>query len=308
MPDEAYDVEPTVLRLSALGVLDPTFGEGGEALIPVRGRQVLHDVALQPDGKIVAVGGSETPTAAYLDWEKRDFGVYRLETTGRPDSTFATSGVQRTDWYGELDDAKALALASDGRITVGGYVRRVDGAVARYLGDPASPRPDDPMPLPEDPTLPPDPPGNDPEPPPAPSEGAQEPAPPVGSSEPAPRPTGNTAAPPAAPGPDGDLTPASPFPAPAVELVRLEMTKRGVRVTLRCVSSSPCRGRISVKHRGTKVGKTGFGLRVGVVKRLTMRIASRRLRQLRRRDGLRLVVRVDLTGAKSRQWRPIVAR
>jgi uncharacterized delta-60 repeat protein len=135
--DFAHDMEPTLVRLTPLGVPDPTFGLGGISVVPLLGRQQFRDLALQPDGKIVAVGGSETPTAHYLDWAKRDFGVYRFDSGGALDATFGTQGGVRTDFFRQLDDAYAVALQGDGKIVAAGNADAGNSnfAIARYVND-----------------------------------------------------------------------------------------------------------------------------------------------------------------------------
>src|SRR3954469_5243662 len=138
-PDFAHDYEPTLLRLTPLGTLDATFGRLGITVLPVLGRQVLRGVAIQPDGKIVAAGGSETPTAYFLDWAKRDFGLYRLDASGAPDPTFGAEGRVRTDFYRKLDDVWGVGLQPDGKIVAAGiagdgYENPYFGA-ARYTND-----------------------------------------------------------------------------------------------------------------------------------------------------------------------------
>jgi uncharacterized delta-60 repeat protein len=60
----ADDADFAVARYDPNGTLDPSFGSGGVATVDFGGREDrVHSVALQPDGKIVAVGQSETDFA-----------------------------------------------------------------------------------------------------------------------------------------------------------------------------------------------------------------------------------------------------
>jgi uncharacterized delta-60 repeat protein len=60
----ANNADFAVFRYDSNGVLDPTFGRGGVASFDFQGREDrVHGVALQPDGKIVAVGQSEADFA-----------------------------------------------------------------------------------------------------------------------------------------------------------------------------------------------------------------------------------------------------
>jgi len=120
------DIFFTVVRYSAGGTLDSTFGSGGIAT-PAAGNAFA--VAIQPDGKIVAAG-------RFLPGPSQ-FGLVRLNSNGTPDATFGTSGLVSEDLGpGGDDEINAVALQSDGKIVVAGYttVGSIDHdfAVARY--------------------------------------------------------------------------------------------------------------------------------------------------------------------------------
>lgn len=60
----AHNADFAVFRYDAGGFFDPTFGREGVASFDFDGREDrVHDIALQPDGKIVAVGQSEADFA-----------------------------------------------------------------------------------------------------------------------------------------------------------------------------------------------------------------------------------------------------
>ena len=118
-----------IARYSTNGSLDSSFGGGDGVTIVSVGSYLsnLADMALQGDGKIVAVG------SAY-----RDFGVLRLNSDGSIDTGFGVDGVVTTDFDSNGDSAKAVVIADDGDIIVGGSASigtNVDFAVARYLSD-----------------------------------------------------------------------------------------------------------------------------------------------------------------------------
>ena len=120
------------------GRLDPSFKSRGRIIITDVGDGTLeaaHAVAVQPDGKIVAVGSS-TPAAG----PSPDFALVRYEPTGRIDRQFGDNGRVLTDFSGtgSADEALAVAIDSLGRIVVAGYSKSnvgVDFAVARYTAD-----------------------------------------------------------------------------------------------------------------------------------------------------------------------------
>lgn len=95
--------------------LDPTFGINGGLVQGVTGAAELRDLAVQPDGKIVAVG-------------KHDLGddetlVVRLNVDGSLDTSFGTNGVTLLDFdFGSSrdDSAWGVAIGSQGRIVVTG--------------------------------------------------------------------------------------------------------------------------------------------------------------------------------------------
>lgn len=103
-----------VVRLLANGTLDPDFGTGGVANIPVGdGNDFAWAVAIQPDGKIVVGGDS----AQGLD---TDFSVIRLNPNGTLDTTFSGDGKVLIPVGQSFDHGSALALQTDGSIVVVG--------------------------------------------------------------------------------------------------------------------------------------------------------------------------------------------
>jgi uncharacterized delta-60 repeat protein len=92
-------------------------------------------LALQRDGKIVAVGTADSPEASY-------FAVARYEPNGAPDRSFGSGGEVKTT-FGTIgdnsgSDAWAVAVQPDGKIVVGGEYLYFDSglqtaiAIARY--------------------------------------------------------------------------------------------------------------------------------------------------------------------------------
>jgi uncharacterized delta-60 repeat protein len=112
------------------GGLDPTFGTGGRVVTDLGGTDVLQAMALQADGKIVAVGWTthNGPTGI-------DFAVVRYSANGSLDNSFGIGGKVYTD-LGSNDSAGGVAIQSDGRIVVVGYTSTATGgndfAVVRY--------------------------------------------------------------------------------------------------------------------------------------------------------------------------------
>jgi uncharacterized delta-60 repeat protein len=119
-------------RYNPDGTLDGTFGSGGKVATNFGGtNEAARDVALQPDGKIVATGRSGTTGGS------QDFALARYNPDGSLDSSFGTGGKVTTDFAGNDDAALALALQPDEKIVAAGTVltaRGEDFALARYQG------------------------------------------------------------------------------------------------------------------------------------------------------------------------------
>ena len=115
---------PIVLRLNADGSVDPSFGQGGLAMIVVPNIPVVdaHAAVLQADGKIVVTGSTEANSEAGV------FGVFvaRLNTDGTPDVTFGGGGVTVTSFtnapqqYSNFGGGTAVWVLPVGKIMVAG--------------------------------------------------------------------------------------------------------------------------------------------------------------------------------------------
>jgi len=95
--------QAAVYRLTSTGQPDNTFAGDGAIGLGV-GSDVAYAVAVQPDGKVVVTGPSNTTSAT----------VYRLTESGDPDSSFDGDGVAAIP--GTLPLGDALTLQPDGRI------------------------------------------------------------------------------------------------------------------------------------------------------------------------------------------------
>jgi uncharacterized delta-60 repeat protein len=117
------------------GMLDPTFG-GGDGMVSedfTSTFETLMDVALQPDGKIIAAGYRTDGSPDF------NFMLVRYNADGSPDTSFGGGdGWVSTDFSGGDDIAGAVALQPDGKIVVGGVSGTEKGrdfALARYNAD-----------------------------------------------------------------------------------------------------------------------------------------------------------------------------
>lgn len=121
-----------VIRLNADGSLDTSFNGTGKLTIAFgTGEDVAESIALQSDGKILVAGYSFT--GSYTD-----FSLARINIDGTLDTTFSGDGKLTTDFLGNNDYAKAIAINKDGKIAVAGYSygsNAADFAVAKYNTD-----------------------------------------------------------------------------------------------------------------------------------------------------------------------------
>jgi uncharacterized delta-60 repeat protein len=123
---------------AAAGELDLTFAEDGRVLTDFGQNDILSGVALQADGKIVAVGWTQE-----LAGPGSQFAVARYAPDGSLDEGFGTGGKIATS-FGESSQAsaRAVVIQSDGKLVVGGSALalrdgqlQVDIALARYNPD-----------------------------------------------------------------------------------------------------------------------------------------------------------------------------
>lgn len=98
------------------GVLDNTFGTGGKVSTSFIRQDEINDIAIQADGKIVAVGICvNTVTTLQM------ISVARYNSNGSLDNSFGTNGLVTTTVVANFDcSASAVKLQTDGKIVVGG--------------------------------------------------------------------------------------------------------------------------------------------------------------------------------------------
>ncbi len=124
-----------VARYNSDGTIDNSFGSNGSVKSHVIGGigtlDGALDVALQPDGKIIAVGYSNTNSGS-------SFGVIRYNKDGEYDNTFGNNGTVITSINGgdgTYDKANSIAIQPDGKIVVVGISQKASNisyALSRY--------------------------------------------------------------------------------------------------------------------------------------------------------------------------------
>jgi uncharacterized delta-60 repeat protein len=119
----SVNFDGAVYRLTAQGELDKTFDQDGAVGIDSGGQENLNAVAIQPDGRIVVAGSTTVGN---------DAAVYRLLTTGELDKTFDGDGARGID-SGGTEYVNGLALQPDGKIVVTGFTSVGDDATVYRL-------------------------------------------------------------------------------------------------------------------------------------------------------------------------------
>lgn len=122
----------TILRYTTSGTLDGSFGTGGIVTL----RNAFGDdaqafaISVLSDNKILVAGYSWGST--------KDFALVRLEENGNPDVTFGTNGWAITPVGSGDDEARTIAVQSNGQIVVAGISNNGsnnDFALVRYNAD-----------------------------------------------------------------------------------------------------------------------------------------------------------------------------
>ncbi|MGI9113087.1 MAG: delta-60 repeat domain-containing protein [Gaiellaceae bacterium] len=131
-PVGGVGVDFALARYNLDGSLDASFGSGGRVTTDFGSRiDAAAAVAVQPDGRIVAVGISAD-----------DFALARYNPDGSLDASFGSGGKVTTD-FGGRDQGNAVAIQADGKIVAAGMGAKIEApglgigdlALARYHRD-----------------------------------------------------------------------------------------------------------------------------------------------------------------------------
>lgn len=114
-------VDFMVARFNQNGTLDSTFGANGIATFDQSATDIFNAVAIQPDNKIVAVGG--TSQNSY------DFAAIRFNSNGTLDTSFSNGGIFILDLPHTTTSQffRAVKLFPNGRIIIGGSLQDISG-------------------------------------------------------------------------------------------------------------------------------------------------------------------------------------
>ncbi|MEW6027281.1 MAG: delta-60 repeat domain-containing protein, partial [Planctomycetota bacterium] len=119
----------TLVRYNTDGSLDNNFNTDGVVTTTIGSGGAAMAAVLQPDGKIIAAGGSNNGV-------NDDFTVARYNTNGSLDVTFNADGVVTSAFGTALDYANAVVLQPDGKIIAAGSSDTNNNlALIRYNSD-----------------------------------------------------------------------------------------------------------------------------------------------------------------------------
>jgi uncharacterized delta-60 repeat protein len=130
-----YDIDFGLARYTTDGALDAGFGTGGKQTTDFFGGQdVASTIAIQSDGKIIALGEAYNNTT-----RNSDFALARYNTSGSLDNRFDRDG-KLTDYYAAgVGEFAAIAVQNDGKIIAAGYAynssNNIDFVLARFNAD-----------------------------------------------------------------------------------------------------------------------------------------------------------------------------
>ncbi|CAN5215675.1 hypothetical protein BH11BAC5_BH11BAC5_14380 [soil metagenome] len=119
-----------VARYKTNGTLDSTYSEDGKSTIGIGTADILSNIALQADGKLVLAGMTYTD----INYDSTSFSVARLTTEGILDSTFNNTGKQLTS-FDRASNGSSVVIQGNGKIVVTGWAvisGKDNFALARY--------------------------------------------------------------------------------------------------------------------------------------------------------------------------------
>lgn len=122
-----------LLRYLSDGTLDPGFGNAGRVTTSGIDANEVTGIAIQTDGRILAVGGTHFRIALPIPYPPRSPTLVRYLASGHLDTSLANTGQLLLAGMVTGDPAppaQALALQSDGKILIAG------AGLVRLLGDP----------------------------------------------------------------------------------------------------------------------------------------------------------------------------
>lgn len=125
--ETANAIDFALARYNPNGSLDSTFGGNGKVTTDFASNgDFANSIALQPDGKIIVAGETQSPLTS------NDFALARFNPDGTLDNTFDGDGKVTTDFIGCCDIAFDVSLQADGKIVAVGQGGTSGSAIVRY--------------------------------------------------------------------------------------------------------------------------------------------------------------------------------
>lgn len=121
-------VDFALVRYEPDGTLDSTFGTNGIVITPVAegdGYDWIEDLAILPDGKIIAAGNTDTYAAGNNICKT---ALVKYNSDGTPDTGFGIDGIVLSDFGSEYPYLNGVAATSSNDIIVSGYWLNQNGA------------------------------------------------------------------------------------------------------------------------------------------------------------------------------------
>jgi uncharacterized delta-60 repeat protein len=136
-----------VARFNSAGVPDVGFGSGGYVILNYNNQEILNDIELQPDGKILALLDSNSRLAGATNYFEQTSVLARLNADGSKDLSFTPNGAvfintSPADYPSEnppsvlgFESARSLILRGNGNVLVSGVsVQNIlPGSQRRFL-------------------------------------------------------------------------------------------------------------------------------------------------------------------------------
>lgn len=123
-------------KYSPDGIIDNSFGEEGIVLTDFdEYDDLLFDIAIQNDGKILITGTSDPIFGGIEENDESSLILTRYHANGDIDNSFGSDGVTTTNFNAFTNIGTAIALQEDHKIVVAGYTfngQNFDYAIARY--------------------------------------------------------------------------------------------------------------------------------------------------------------------------------
>jgi uncharacterized delta-60 repeat protein len=117
-----------LVRYTADGSLDPTFGAGGIVTTDLAIFDSANALALRPDGRLLAAGGAASAPFA-------DFALVSYASDGSLDTSFGSGGIVETGPSIPFGFASALVLDPDGKFVAAGEGGASSFVLVRYTSD-----------------------------------------------------------------------------------------------------------------------------------------------------------------------------